>query len=141
MIGRTPPRSSKTISVVMTAADRSIPRVAGFVEKRAADRPNPRYIARPPNRAVGSLWMRRSPGWATAPSRKASQRAGSPAIEGQTSAARKGTTAGPKRAGEKADQKVGSLKTPAPASTEAEIVRTTPGYGRVPAHGPSGRRG
>src|SRR5947209_16519050 len=125
--------------VVMTAAESSKPSVAGFVEKRAAERPNPRYIARPPRRAVGSLWMRRSPGSATAPSLKASQRAGSTAIVVQTSAARKGTTAGLKRAGENSDQRVGSLKKP--ASTAAEIVRTTPGSGRAPAHGPSGPRG
>ena len=125
----------------MTAAESSKPSVAGFVEKRAAERPNPRYIARPPRRAVGSLWMRRSPGWATAPSLKASQRAGSTAIVVQTSAARNGTTAGPKRAAEKSDQKVGSLKKPAPANTAAEIVRTTPGYGRAPARAPCGPRG
>src|ERR1700730_3989955 len=133
--------SSETISVVMTAAESNRPSVAGLVEKSAAERPNPRYIARPPSRAVGWLWIRRSPGSGTAPSRKASQRAGSTAIVVQTSAARKGTTAGPKRAGEKSDQKVGSLKTPAPASTAAEIVRPPPGYGPLLAHGPSGRRG
>src|SRR6059058_2885280 len=37
-------------------------------------------MARPPRRAVGRLWIRRSPGAATAPRRKASQRAGSTAI-------------------------------------------------------------
>src|SRR6202011_4820125 len=120
-MGRTPRRSSKTISVVMTAAERSKPNVAGLVEKRAAERPNPRYIASPPSRAVGWLWIRRSPGSATAPSLKASHRAGSTAMVVQTSAARNGTTAGPKRAGEKSDQRVGSLKKLTPASREVEI--------------------
>ncbi len=122
--GRTPPMSSKTISVVMTAADRSKPSVDGSVEKSAADSPNPRYMASPPRRAVGSRWMKRSPGLATAPSRKASHRTGSTTMAVQTSAASKGTTAGAKRAGEKSDQKVGSLKTPAPASTRVSIVAT-----------------
>src|ERR1700737_274300 len=104
-IGRTPRRSSKTISVVMTAAERSKPNVAGLVEKRAAERPNPRYIASPPSRAVGSRGIRRSPGSATAPSRKASQRAGSTTMVVQTRAARNGMTAGAKRDGEKADHR------------------------------------
>src|SRR5207248_10852747 len=89
----------------MTAAERSSPRVEGLVEKSAAERPNPRYMASPPRRAVGRLWMRRSPGSATAPRRNASQRAGSTAIAVKTRATKNGQTAGLKRAAENVDQK------------------------------------
>src|SRR5437660_8704651 len=124
----------------MTAAERSSPRVEGLVEKSAAERPNPRYMARPPRRAVGRLWIRRSPGAATAPRRKASQRAGRTAMAVKTRATKNGQTAGPKRAGEKVDQKVGSLKKVVPSSTAGEIVRTAPGSGRAPVRAPFGRR-
>src|SRR5207248_6978539 len=98
-------------------------------------------ISSPPRRAVGRLWMRRSPGSATAPRRNASQRAGSTAIAVKTRATKNGQTAGLKRAAENVDQKVGSLKKGVPSSTAVEIVRTAPGYGRAPVRVPSGRRG
>src|SRR5437667_354622 len=88
----------------------------------------------------GRLWMRRSPGSATAPRRNASQRAGSTAIAVKTRATKNGQTAGPKRAAENVDQKVGSLKKGVPSSTAVEIVRTAPGYGRAPVRVPFGRR-
>src|SRR2546426_12139491 len=123
-----------------TAAERSRPRVEGLVEKSAAARRNPRYTRSPPRRAVGRLWIRRSPGAATAPRRNASQRAGSTAIAVKTRATKNGQTAGPKRAAENVDQKVGSLKNVVPSSTAGEIVRTTPGCGRAPVRAPVGRR-
>src|SRR5438105_14991447 len=101
----------------MTAAERSSPRVEGLVENSAAESPKPRYMASPPRRAVGRLWIRRSPGAATAPSRKASQRAGSTAIAVKTRATKNGQTAGPKRAGEHVDQKAGSAEKVGRAST------------------------
>src|SRR6184192_4235468 len=116
----------------MTAAESSTPRVDGLIEKSAAERPNPRYMASPPKRAVGRLWMRRSPGSATAPRRNASHRTGSTAIAENTRATKNGQTAGPKRAAENVDQKVGSLKKVVPSNTAGEIVRTAPGSGRAP---------
>src|SRR5436305_1865666 len=78
---------------------------------------------------------------ATAPSRKASQRAGSTTIAVQMTATAKGRTAGANRDGRKVDQNVGSLKKLVSASTAVEIVRTAPGFGLVPARGRLDHRG
>src|SRR5438067_13446717 len=99
----------------MTAAERSSPRVEGLVENSAAERPNPRYMASPPRRAVGRLWIRRSPGSATAPRRNASQRTGSTAIAVKTRATKNGRTPGPKRAAENVNQNVGAPQHAVPA--------------------------
>src|SRR2546422_7050531 len=128
------------MGVILTAAERSRPGVEGFVEKSAAARPNRGSMASPPRRAVGRLGIRRSPGAATTPRRNASQRAGSTAIAVKTRATKNGQTAGPKRAAENVDQKVGSLKNVVPSSTAGEIVRTAPGCGRAPVRAPFGRR-
>src|SRR5207244_10806455 len=106
----------------MTAAERSSPRVEGLVENSAAERPNPRYMASPPRRAVGRLWIRRSPGSATAPRRNASQRAGSTAIAVKNSATKNSQTAGPERPAAHVDQKAGPLTQGVAVSTAGAMV-------------------